>query len=153
LNQPFITGLQLSQLFYAEAVQPLLVAHFPELPYSAGLLGAGLEVLGFDTPQSTDHDWGPRLLLFLTDTGQQLYRDSIDQMLRQELRAEIHGYETSFAAADHGGPSHHGVEILTIRRFFNTWLNYDPTHPARVVDWLTFPPTNSAHGYGRAGLS
>ena len=139
LNQPFITGLQLSQLLYTEAVQPLLAAHFPDLPYSAGLLGAGSEVLGFDTSQSTDHDWGPRLLLFLTDADEQLYREPLDQMLRQELPAEIHGFETSFETADHGGVSHHGVKIFTVRRFFNTWLNYDPTHPPRVVDWLTFP--------------
>jgi len=139
LNQPFITGLQLSQLLYTEAVQPLLTVHFPDLPYSAGLLGAGSEVLGFDTPQSTDHDWGPRLLLFLSDVDEQLYREPIDQMLRQELPAEIHGYATSFEAADHGGTNHHGVKILTVRRFFNTWLNYDPTQPPRIVDWLTFP--------------
>src|SRR5688572_18581306 len=125
LNQSFITGLQLSQLLYTEAVQPLLAAHFPDLPYSAGLLGAGSEVLGFDTLQSTDHDWGPRLLLFLADADEQLYRDSIDQMLCQELPAEIHGYATSFEAADHAGVSHHGVKILTVRRFFNMLLNYD----------------------------
>lgn len=60
-------------------------------------------------------------------------------MLRQELPSEIHGYATRFVAADNGDASHHGVKILTVRVFFNTWLNYDPTYPPHVVDWLTFP--------------
>lgn len=56
INQPFIKGLELSQLFYEEAVRPILMIHFPQLTYSAALLGRGSETLGFDTPQSTDHD-------------------------------------------------------------------------------------------------
>jgi hypothetical protein len=31
------------------------------------LLGNGSEVLGFDTELSTDHDWSPRVVLFLRD--------------------------------------------------------------------------------------
>ena len=63
----FIKGLELSRVFYEEAVRPILVASFPELAYSAALIGPGSEILGFDTPLSTDHDWGPRLRLFLAE--------------------------------------------------------------------------------------
>ena len=35
--------------------------------YAAALLGPGSEVAGFDTQRSTDHDWGPRLQVFLSD--------------------------------------------------------------------------------------
>jgi hypothetical protein len=52
---PFIPGLQLSELFYHEAVRPILKRSFPGLAYAATLLGPGSEVLGFDTSQSTDH--------------------------------------------------------------------------------------------------
>ncbi len=55
----FIPGLQLSELYYQEAVRPILEAAFPRLVYSASLIGPGSEVLGYDTPQSMDHDWGP----------------------------------------------------------------------------------------------
>ena len=60
----FVPGVRLAGEFHAEVVRPLLEAEFPGLPYAAALIGAGSEVLGFDTERSTDHDWGPRLLVF-----------------------------------------------------------------------------------------
>ena len=63
----FIQGLELSLLYYLEAVQPILAAQFPNLRYDAALIGSGSEVLGFDTSRSTDHHWGCRVLLFLND--------------------------------------------------------------------------------------
>lgn len=63
---PFVPGLRLCHRYYTEAVRPLLTEAYPDLRYAAGRLGAGSEVLGFDTERSVDHDWGPRLELFLT---------------------------------------------------------------------------------------
>jgi hypothetical protein len=60
-----ISGIELSRRFYAELVAPWLERAFPELRYAAALIGPGSEVLGFDDPISRDHDWGPRLLLFV----------------------------------------------------------------------------------------
>lgn len=145
MGHAFIPGLQLSELLYQEAVKPLLAAYFPALPYSAALLGPGSEVLGFDTPQSTDHDWGPRLFLFLNETDQQAYGAEIDQMLRQKLPSEIHGYPIDYAkhgdagrrAAEEG--REHSVRILTVRGFFRAMLNFDPVHPPRPGEWVTFP--------------
>jgi hypothetical protein len=57
----FVPGLKLAELFYKEAVRPVLLKHFPRLRYSAALIGHGSEVLGFDTERSTDHHWGPRV--------------------------------------------------------------------------------------------
>ena len=96
MNQNFIPGLDLSELFYEEAVKPILDKHFPDLPHSAALLGLGSEVLGFDTPQSMDHDWGPRLMLFLSASDHAALQTELDQVLRQELPPEIHGYPTNF---------------------------------------------------------
>ena len=96
VERPFIKGLRLAELFYKEAVRPILAARFPDLAYSAALLGRGSEVLGFDTPQSMDHDWGPRLMLFLKASDKEVYAGQIDQCLRRELPPEIHGYPTSF---------------------------------------------------------
>ena len=124
-----------------------MAAHF-RLAYSAALLGPGSEVLGFDTPQSTDHDWGPRLLLFLGPADLNTYNDAIDQALRQELPAQIHGYPTDLArrTAEGAAPAHaqpneieHGVRLTSVRAFFHQSLRWDPDKELRAVDWVTFP--------------
>src|ERR671922_312797 len=60
----FVPGLQLSRAFYTEAVRPLLV----DVQHAAARIGSGSEVLGFDTPRSADHEWGPRLEVFVSPT-------------------------------------------------------------------------------------
>jgi len=138
-TQPaFMPGLQLSQFFYVETVQPLLATHFPTVVYSAGLLGAGSEVLGFDTAQSTDHDWGPRLLLFLAEVDHKRYQPEIDQVLRQELPRQIHGYPIDFATTGDAAVNHR-VRILTVQDFLGGLLNFNPRQEPLIADWLTFP--------------
>jgi hypothetical protein len=148
LNRTFIKGLELSELFYKEAVKPILAKRFPDLIHSAALMGSGSEVLGFDTPHSMDHDWGPRLMLFLGETDHETYHDRINQTLRQELPAETHGYPTNFGRHEDGttvmtatdsGPINHGVMFLTVQRFFKHVLNFDPTGDIRAVDWVSVP--------------
>ena len=63
----FVPGLQLARGFYATVVRPLL-EQFSQVPYAAALLGPGSEVASFDSPRSTDHDWGPRLQILLPDS-------------------------------------------------------------------------------------
>ncbi|WP_433500795.1 hypothetical protein ACQP1K_11100 [Sphaerimonospora sp. CA-214678] len=62
----FLPGLTLSRILYGEAVRPILNVEYPGLRYAAARVGPGSEVLGIDTARSTDHDWGPRLDLFLS---------------------------------------------------------------------------------------
>ncbi len=148
MKRPFIKGLNLSELFYTEAVKPILANRFPDLAYSAALIGSGSEVLGFDTPQSMDHDWGPKLMLFLGQADHDTYHAEIDQALRQELPGEIHGYPTDFArhqdgtavmVAASGSPTHHGVMFLTVSCFFTHILNFDPAGDIRAADWVSVP--------------
>jgi len=96
MTSNFIKGLKLSEQFYHEAVEPILRTEWPQMPYSAGLLLHGSDALGFDTPQSMDHDWGPRLQLFLDDADLDAYRNAIDEILRQKLPREFHGFSTHF---------------------------------------------------------
>ncbi|HEU0168087.1 MAG TPA: hypothetical protein VFS62_09945 [Chloroflexota bacterium] len=62
----FISGVDLSRGFYQDCVRPILDHDFPGLRYAAALIGTGSDVLGFDTPRSMDHHWGPRLYLHLS---------------------------------------------------------------------------------------
>ena len=61
----FIKGRDLCRDFFFEIAKPILDSHFPQLKYSAGLLGYGSDILGYDDAVSTDHMWGPRFYLFL----------------------------------------------------------------------------------------
>ncbi len=144
----FIPGLQLSQFLYEEAVRPILAKHFPGLPYSAALIGPGSEVLGFDTSQSMDHDWGPRLRVFLAETDFERQSELIDRALRQELPAAIHGIPIDLAWALSsrsvngpavGDPAHHGVTLHTIDAYFKGGFNLDPQAELSAIDWLTIP--------------
>jgi hypothetical protein len=148
VDYPFISGLELSRLLYEEAVRPLLANRFPTLVYSAALLGSGSEVLGFDTPQSMDHSWGPRLMLFLTEADFPAYQKPIDHLLRRELPADIHGIPTSLAitrgdpqvAADEDGTlPNHRVQIFTVDTFFGDLLKVNPRQDLSVIEWLTIP--------------
>ncbi len=147
-NPPFIKGLKLAFLFYREAIKPLLDQHFPDLAHSAGRLDQGSEVLGFDTPRSTDHHWGPRVQLFLSHQDFNTYHDDVDEMLRQELPYEIHGYPTHFSPQDidggcmmpvSDGPVNHAVMLQTVESFFQSYVNISPDQEIRVIDWLTMP--------------
>lgn len=146
----FIPGLQLSQIFYEEAVRPLLDAHFPDLPHAAALLGHGSEVLGFDDETSTDHHWGPRVQLFLRPNDEKTWGTRLLAALADHLPPTIRGYPTHYSEPDPndggvqhmrshtGGPVNHRVEIHTLRGFVLSILNFDLEQPLEPADWLTF---------------
>jgi hypothetical protein len=147
----FIPGLRLSAEFYREAVAPILTVEFPDVPYSAALIGSGSEVLGFDTEMSSDHHWGPRVMIFLCEADHARYHEAMRHTFSQQLPGTFHGYPTNFTppnpedsgvqllqAAD-GGPINHRVDILTVHGFWLDYLGFDIDHAIEVVDWLTFP--------------
>src|SRR5215472_15168117 len=100
---PFISGLELNRAYYEEAVRPLLAEYMPDLDYSAALIGYGSDVLGYDTAISTDHEWGPRLLLFLDEFTYAARADKISWRLSAKLPPVFRGYSTGFSARDAEG--------------------------------------------------
>jgi hypothetical protein len=144
----FLPGLDLSEAFYQEAVKPIIDKHFPELTYSAARIGSGSDVLGFDTAQSMDHDWGPKLQIFLKHSDYGSLRDELDKVLREELPYEIRGFPTNFKKNEDGsigmepindGPVEHAVMINTVSGFFIEYLGFNPTQDLRLIDWLVLP--------------
>ena len=81
----FLPGLELCGAFYWEAVRPILDAAFPSLAHSAGILGTGSEVAGFDDVTSTDHHWGPRVMLFLSEDDLRREGERLHESLAQGL--------------------------------------------------------------------
>jgi hypothetical protein len=147
----FIPGLELGEMFFKEAVKPLLDQFFPGTRYSAALIGSGSEILAFDTEMSTDHHWGPRVMLFFEEHDYSRHSKTIKDALRDRLPPRFHGYSTNFTqpnAADKNvqllhdvdaPPINHRVETFTIRGFFKDYLNFDLDLPIQAADWLTFP--------------
>ncbi|MDQ5853182.1 MAG: hypothetical protein M3380_14150, partial [Chloroflexota bacterium] len=107
----FIPGLELSRRFYLEAVRPILAGHFPGLPHAAALIGPGSDVLGFDTEMSTDHDWGPRVFIFLRDVDAGRGGE-IHAALRHGLPHLFHGYPVS-AEESPDEPGIHHMRLTT----------------------------------------
>jgi Domain of unknown function (DUF4037) len=150
MNKVFIPGLALCEQFYHEAVAPILHTHFPGLAYAAALIGSGSEVMGFDDETSTDHHWGPRLMLFLSEEACRRCSEKIHQTLACHLPLEFQGYPTHFTPPnphDNGvqllqpiaqGPVNHRVSTYTLRGFFAEYLGFDIDQPLEPADWLTF---------------
>jgi hypothetical protein len=147
----FMPGLKLSEEFYKEIVRPILDCSFPELDHAAGLIGGGSEVLGFDDETSVDHNWGPRLMIFLTPEDCYQYAAQIENAFATQLPYEFRGYPTNFSAPDpddggtqvlqliSDGPVNHRVSVQTIPSFFSETLGYDIKRSLEPADWLTFP--------------
>ena len=147
----FIPGIELAGKFYNEAVRPILESDFSGVPYSAALLGTGSEVLGFDTEMSTDHHWGPRAMVFLSERDHERYAGAITESLRQKLPVRFCGYSTNYSEPDphdhnvqhlqevENGPVNHRVEVRTMRDFFLGYLGFDLDQTLEPPDWLTFP--------------
>lgn len=142
-----IKGLQLSELFYREAVAPIIAAKFPELQYSAARINAGSDVLGFDDQISRDHYWGAILELYFSGQDYHSYRDKIDEALRAELPREIAGFPTNFdstagdASAKHSdsGPIEHRISFYCIDTFVHSYRSINPLKEMTVLDWLMIP--------------
>ncbi|HEU4785505.1 MAG TPA: DUF4037 domain-containing protein [Ktedonobacterales bacterium] len=144
-------GLELNRLFYLEVIQPLLAARFPEVGYSAGLLGYGSDVLGYDTEISTDHEWGPRLLIFLDDEEYSALQHAIGETFTREAPPRFRGHSTNFSdpiGGDAGvrllepgkpGQINHHIAVMTVADFLEWELGVRSLDSLTARDWLTFP--------------
>jgi hypothetical protein len=150
MKTKFIPGIQLCGQFYAQIVRSLLETHFPALAYSAALLGDGSETLGYDTPMSADHHWGPRVMLFVREDDLYL-APAIHAMLAEHLPYTFKGYSTHFSEPnldDNGtqllqtidsGPVNHRITVQTPLSLLSDHLGLDPAETLSPADWLSIP--------------
>ncbi len=136
----FTPGIELSRRYWQGVVAPIVDDLLPGVPRAAALVGDGSDVLGFDTERSTDHGWGPRVVVFLGN----------DVELGRERRRELHaavdarlsdtfaGYATRFMASE-GAPSRHQVTFTSVGTWFTARLGLDPRGDISAADWLSAP--------------
>jgi hypothetical protein len=125
-------GLELARGFYEDVVGPLL-----DLPHAACLIGEGSEVLGYDDAQSRDHEWGPRLQVFVDPD----HVHEVQGLVASSLPSAYRGLPTVWFSLSAGKPTHH-VEIADIGAWLSGKLPSIPQDPMSTPDaatWLTLP--------------
>jgi hypothetical protein len=129
-----LTGAELSRRFFAEVVRPLLDEAAPGLPYAAGRLGSGSDVLGLDDAMSRDHDWGCRLSLLVDEED----RDQVPRirlLLEDKLPERVHGYPVRFPLTWDSSVTHK-VDVSTVGDFAAGRLGVNPAGGLSVTDWV-----------------
>ena len=145
----FIKGRDLCRDFYFEIAEPILKAHFPSLKYSAGLLGYGSDILGYDDATSTDHMWGPRFYLFVENENLAL-KEKIFEVFSHTLPYTYKGYSVHFSEPD---PNDNGVQhaeiitegpvnplifFYTPNDYLREYLGTSELSALSAADWLSF---------------
>lgn len=139
-------GIELSRRFYAEVVRPWLQQTAPDLRHAAALIGYGSELLGFDDEVSRDHNWGPRVHLYLD-------RDSFGQRARGLVAgfssvapAHFLGEPIGWRSRPHPpangseaiGAIDHGLEIHTVEATLERLLGTQSVENLSSLQWLAF---------------
>ncbi|MEV5967446.1 DUF4037 domain-containing protein [Kribbella sp. NPDC051952] len=125
----FRSAAELGDGFYEEVVGPLLSG----TAHAAGLLGWGSDVLGYDTERSTDHGWGPRLVVFVDADEVKRVQGLVDAGLPQEYA----GFPVWFGW-DTQEPVHH-VTVTTLADWLVGCLGFDATQEIELENWLLTP--------------
>jgi hypothetical protein len=152
MNRTFIPGLELCEGYYFDIVKPLLEKEFPSLVHSAALMGYGSDVLGYDNATSMDHNWGPRMQIFLSEQDFPDYAGKIDSFLRANLPAEYRGFPTNFSQprydqtqvmeAISAPPVNHLIEIVNLSFYIKKYLGEIDIDNLKAVDWVKMNEQN-----------
>ena len=116
--------------------------------YAAALLGPGSEVLGFDTARSTDHDWGPRLQVFLDPADAERAAELTEPGSARRLPSAVAGHATAIRWDD--GHVGHGVQLVELGGWLVRRLGADPRTGFGTADWLATPTQALAEVTGGA---
>lgn len=135
-----MNGLELSESYYKEIVEPGIREICPEalLHLAAGLAGEGSECFGYDDEISRDHDFGPRVCLWLTDENEKKYGDILREILTS-LPGTFRGIPMSIQteeARDRSG-------VIIIQNFYRKFTGRGDG-PEDWRDWIRLPQEHLA---------
>lgn len=135
----FVKGLDLSRALFGGEVEPLMARRFPALPYAAATLGMCSEVLGLDDEVSTDHEWGPRVSLFLEEEDHAHYAAEVSAALREALPDTFMGLRMAWrtpgvAIHDTASIALYHVSVRTLSQALSFCGGAAP--PPGDLDWL-----------------
>jgi hypothetical protein len=145
----FVKGLDLCESFFSDVAMPILIRKYPNLQFTAGLIGYGSDVLGYDDITSTDHMWGPRFYLFIKKQDEHL-RTKIIEAFSLNFPYTFQGYSVNFSQPDpkdngirhpefiNGGRVSPLVFIDTFESFTTEYLGTSTIDSLKPIDWLAF---------------
>lgn len=148
MTYPFVKGMLLAERLYHEGVKPVMARHFPELRHSAARLGRGSDTLGYDTPMSMDHGWGPTVEVYLSADDHEKHAGEITELMRHELPREVAGVPTNYDSTSDeegrparldDGPIEHRVKSVNIDTFVVSYRALNPNGELTALDWVTLP--------------
>jgi hypothetical protein len=151
MNSRSISGLKLSQDFFHEIVKPILSEYIQESSYDAALIGPGSEVVGFDDLVSTDHHWGPRFLIFLSENVYSKHAVKLKEILTNRLPYSFKGYSTNWSAPDlkdngvmqliqiNDGNINHRVKFFQLNEYILNTFGTKSLLNLSDIDWLMWP--------------
>jgi len=147
LRGDIMQGIELSRRFYAEVVRPWLSTTAPGLQHAAALVGYGSELLGFDDELSKDHNWGPRVHVFLGRESFDQRAQGLVDAFRQVAPAQFLGEPIGWRNRPHPpaggseavGTLDHGLEIHTVEGTLDRILGVRSVDGLTPLQWLAFP--------------
>jgi len=125
-------GAALSRAYYNQLVGPAIAARWPRMPYAAGRLGTGSDVLGFDDAVSRDHDWGLRLNLLVPADMVTRVHAYLDTLLPRTFG----GHPTRFALT-WDPQERHRIQVETVNTFISACTGLKMSGSMSVADWLS----------------
>ena len=122
-----------------------MMEHYPNLPYSAGLIGYGSDVLGCDNETSMDHNWGPRCLIFLNDEDDNKIEELSD-FFSKKLPFSFMGFPVNYSDPHVDGtqkmqetnsyPIRHLIEVYNLNGYLSYHLRINDIKKITTSEWL-----------------
>jgi len=128
-------GMELSRRYFDEIVFPAFnksAADVLEL-MTFGLSGPGSECYGYDDELSRDHDWGPRVCIWIPEELFVLQSEPLEAIYKK-LESRFLG----FGPVNRLDTRFRRDGILSTSRFFKNYLGTDQP-PENLHDWLLLP--------------
>jgi len=130
-----VKGLELARGYFSEAALPAFRDRAPQAVsrLAFGLAGPGSDCHGFDDEVSRDHDWGPRVCVWVPE---ELYREQGQalQGIYDDLPREFMGY----GPASRLDTAERRDGVLSTPRFYRSYLGTERP-PESLRDWLLLP--------------
>lgn len=126
-----MTGSSLARQLFDEVVQPFLAteSRIGLSDVAAAFLGDGSEVLGFDDALSQDHNFAPRVIVFIVDEALHDAAAGLRQRLLRSAPSRVGGFELLDDA------HRRSIDVVPLQPYFRDYLGVDRL-PESHLDWL-----------------